>query len=834
MRSENAESLGAQKPRMRLGILHKILFSFLCLSIVPLVLAGVFAVQSVRQLSSTALDNMEVMGASLLAPTEAVGQSITQHSVESLDAKSTENIETRTIDLANRIAGFLYGIDDAVEALALVPRESTQYEAFYNSHKRQVVVPSEWLWDSKTVQWTPKVAWPEQQYRDYKLEANKKAWHYNAPLPYTTEWRPLFKELTVYDLDGMELLKVNGKGVSDDLRDISNISSTFCYAETYFEHAQSLKEGELYVSPVVATYEPFWGGKPGVFNPDQHPDKDPRELAYAGRENPLGTRSEGIIRWVIPIHEHGKKVCYVTAALDHRHVQELVEHIHPTPERFTELHDPGSGNYAFIWDNNHRAVAHPRHYFQCGYEKDTGEAVSGWTSSRKLEQLKAGRVPLDGRVLDFAPQCQGWKNITEEGGNGSFQILWSGLYKLTTVATIPYRTGTNYSSQRGFGYVTIGANVDDFHKDALLTKQYIGENIAHQRDVISESVASNKELMTGISRKNSRLLTVLVSASLVVVCLVAVLLSLGITKPLKQLSKAATDMAGGDLEQHVEVNSRDEVKDLADAFNKMASHLGEVDRMKSEFVTVASHELRTPIHAMVLGVSAILDGYCGDVSKEVNEDLQVVNEGITRLTRLIENLLNLSRIESGKAEMDRKPVSMAQVLDGAAEEVSELAKRYGHTIVKEVNDAGEVFGDNDRLSQAVVNLLGNAIKYTPADGKIIATLDGTENEVRLSVADNGYGIPEAAHEKVFEKFFQADNLLSKEVGGTGLGLGITRGLVLAHGGRIDLMSPLPPGYRDLELDGKDRKGTVFTITLPRVGSAKPDATPVQQEAECLA
>jgi signal transduction histidine kinase len=798
------------------------------------VLAGVFAVQSVRELGSIALENMEDMGESLLGPTEAMGDSITAQSVESLDTKSTENIETRTIDLANRIAGFLYGIDGVVESLAVVPREGTQYVTFYKSHNGQVVVPSEWVWDSAAGQWRPKVPWPEQQYRHCKLDANKKAWHYNEPLPYRTEWRPLFKELTVYDLDGRELLKVNDEGVSDDLRDISNVSNTFCRAETYFQNAQSLKEGELYVSPVVATYEPFWGGKPGVFNPEQHPDRDPRKLAYAGRENPLGTRSEGLIRWVLPIYENGEKVCYVTAALDHRHVQELVEHIHPTPERFTELHDPGSGNYAFIWDNNHRAVAHPRHYFQCGYDKETGEAVPGWTSSRKLEQLKAGRVPLDGRVLDFAPQCQGWKNITEEGGNGSFQILWSGLYKLTTVATIPYRTGANYSSPRGFGYVTIGANVDDFHKDALVTKQQIAENIAHQRDLIGESVASNKELMTRISQKDSRLLTVLVSISLVVVCMVAVLLSLGITKPLKQLSKAATDMAGGDLEQHVKVNSRDEVKDLADAFNKMASHLGEVDRMKSEFVTVASHELRTPIHAMLLGVSAILDGYCGDVSEEVNEDLQVVNEGITRLTRLIENLLNLSRIESGKAEMESKPVSMVQVLDSATEEVSDLAKQHGHTIVKEVNDAGEVVGDRDRLSQAVVNLVGNAIKYTPDGGKIIVTLDGTENEVRLSVADNGYGIPEEAHEKVFEKFFQADSLLSKEVGGTGLGLAITRGLVQAHGGRINLMSPLPRGYRDLELDGKDRKGTVFTMTLPRIRTAKPDTTPVQQEVECLA
>lgn len=817
MQDHTSSSPRTRKSTIRIGILPKILISFLCLSIIPLILAGYFAIRTVRDLGASALENTENMGRSVLESTGAIRTFVTEDSVERLDKKSTENIEVRTIDAANRIADLLYGIDDVVRSLHAVPRTPEQYLAFYNSYNRKVLVPSEYVWNRDTKQWVSAEKLVQQPSRSYRLEANKKAWHYNPPLPYEYEWVPLFEEITFHDVHGLERLKVKNGGISDDLRDISKTSNTFCRTEDYFTRSQALGEGNLYVSPVIANYELFWGGKPGVFNPDEHPDKDPRDYAYAGRENPLGRRSEGIIRWVTPVYENGKKAGYITAALNHRHIHELIEHIYPTPDRFTELHDPGSGNYAFVWDNNHRGIVHPRGYSECGYDRETGEAIPGWTSEHKLEQLKSGKIPLDGRVLDFAPQCKGWANITEDGGNGSFQILWSGLYKLTTVAAIPYHTGVNYDTPRGFGYVTIGANVDDFHKAALLTEQNIAHKIEHQRELIGTSLADSNTLLAIMAQRGTWLLIVLICVSAVVVLIVSGLISLSITKPVKQLSRAAASMAAGKLDQQVKVTSRDELKELADTFNTMAEHLREVDRMKSEFVSVASHEFRTPIHGMTIGVSAILDGYCGEISREVKEDLVVVNESIMRLNRLIEGLLDLSRIESGKIEMEQKPISMEEVINDAMAEVSDLAKTHDHTLVKNIRIAAEVTGDKDRLTQAIVNLLGNSIKYTPKHGTIQIALDATTDLVTVRVADNGYGIPIEAQEKVFEKFFQADSIMSKAVGGTGLGLSITKGLVEGHGGKISLVSPLPGDYPGLELDGDERKGTLFTIELPRIG-----------------
>lgn len=815
MKEHTLSSSEKRESRVRMGILPKILLSFLCLSIIPLVLAGYFAIRTVRDLGSSALKNTEDMGQSVLESTKGIQAFATKESVEQLDKKSTENIEVRTIDAANRIADLLHGIDDMVRSLCSVPRTPEQYLAFYNSYNRNILVPSEYVWDREAKQWAPTEKHARRPDKGYRLEANKKAWHYNPPLPYKYEPAPLFKEITFYDVHGQERLKVENGGISENLLDIRKASNTFCKTEDYFARSQALGEGDFYVSPVVSTYELFWGGKPGVFNPDEHPDKNPRDYAYAGRENPLGRRSEGVIRWVTPIYEKGKKIGYVTAALDNRHIQELVEHIHPTPKRFTELHDPGSGNYAFVWDNNHRAVAHPRDYFECGYDPKTGEPIPGWTSGQKLEQLKSGKVPLDGRVLDFAPQCKGWANITEDGGNGSFQILWSGLYKLTTVAAIPYYTGANYSTPRGFGYVTIGANVDDFHKAALLTGQSITHKIEHQRELIGTSLTDSKTMLSTLAQRSTWILIALVCISAVVVLLVSSVISLSITKPVKQLSKAAASMAAGDLDQQVTVKSNDELKNLADTFNIMAENVRQVDQMKSEFVTVASHEFRTPIHGMTIGVSAILDGYCGDITSEVREDLVVVNEGIMRLNRLIEGLLDLSRIESGKIELEQKLVSMEEIINDAVAEVSDLAKTNDHTVVVSIKDAGEVTGDKDRLTQAIVNLVGNSIKYTPKHGTIQIGLEATADFVSVSVADNGYGIPAEAQEKVFERFFQADSLMSKTVGGTGLGLSITKGLVEQHGGQISVTSPLPRDYPGLEgLDGNDRKGTLFTVMLP--------------------
>jgi signal transduction histidine kinase len=821
-------------PRPDLGILPKLLICFLSISMVPLVVLTYFANRNLQRTGLMALRSAEEMGEKNLTAAENTGRHAITDSVHALDAKSTEAIELRTVELAQRIADFLYERDLDILALSKFKPEPQKYLEIYKALKRDVIVPGPW---------PPGAPATTKRIADLPCDnpENKTGWRHRPPYDFKKVSRPLYREITFVDLTGRESIKVKDGKISDDLRDVSQKANTYCRAEDYFVHLGRLRRGEIYVSRVIGAYVKGWLYK------DSEGTKVRPDSAYAGKENPHGKKFEGIIRWATPIFdEKGQKLGYVTMALDHTHVIELTNHIVPTEERFSDRPDAGSGNYAFLWDDQDRCIAHPRQFFICGYDPKTGREVPGWVSQETYdeykksgmdlpafiaslpsfrnftfkkpgakEQIKEGNISLDCRILDMAPQCEGWHSGTEDGGSGSFLIFWSGLWKLTTYATVPYYTGMYGKSKRGFGYVTIGANADDFHQAANETKAYIEKNTRGQeanietatddaRLAIEESLTQNRKLMMSIT---------LVSAALIIAA--SILISLTITRPLRRLTAGAAAIGRGELHQHIEVRSRGEIGQLAETFNDMATAVAEVDRMKSEFVTIASHELRTPIHAMMLGVSGMLDGYSGEINEEVREDLVVVQDGIDRLRRLVDNLLDLSRIEARKIELSIVKVSPTDIIEAAVEDVADLAKAHGHVLAKTVSEALPNFdGDKDRLVQVIVNLLSNSIKYTPDGGKILVGAERRDHEVVFTVVDNGYGIPSWAGEKIFEKFFQADHVMSQKVGGSGLGLTISRGIVEEHGGSIRFDSPVPTGaFTDLPFDGT-RKGTIFFVYLP--------------------
>ena len=435
--------------------------------------------------------------------------------------------------------------------------------------------------------------------------------------------------------------------------------------------------------------------------------------------------------------------------------------------------------------------------------------------------MKEGNISLDCRVLDTAPQCQGWHEGTENGGSGSFLILWSGLWKLTTYAAIPYYTGDYGKSKRGFGYVTIGANVDDFHKDAYLTKNKIEGSIKEEGKEILAASNTAKAMINQRATHNRNIVTLITIIVGIAVIATSVMLSLNITRPLRRLTEVAGAMSKGELDHSIEVKSQDEIGQLTKSFKEMAKAISEVDKLKSDFVTIASHELRTPIQAMLLGISGILEGYSGKIDEEVREDLELAKFGIERLMRIVGNLLDLSRIEARKIELsiDRTPVH--EIIERAIEEIKDLAFIHKHSIIRDLpSDIPDIEADKDRLIQVFINLLSNSIKYTPDNGTIIIKARVIDKDIEFTVADNGYGVPSWAHEDIFKKFFQADSIMSQKVGGSGLGLTITRGIIEKHGGTIKCESPLnEKEYPGLPL-GDIRKGSVFTIRLPL--SHKPD------------
>ncbi len=814
-----------------IGILTKLLISFLLVSSVPLVVLGIVANNNMHDSGLLAVQRAEEMGRRNLRAAEQIGKTAIADSVRALDLKSTEAIEMRTVELARKIADFLYERDKDLLLLSILQPDPDTYLSAFRLSEREVILPGS----------PPPVSEANSAGQAASSNPeNQTSWRHRSPYAFQKVSRPLYKEITFVDLKGQERIKIKDGQISGDLVDVSQKGQTYCKAEDYFAQLDRLERGEIYVSRVIGAYLKGW-----LQNTPEGLKVAP-ESAYAGKENPGGKRFEGIIRWATPVFDkQGHKIGYLTLALDHAHLMEFTDHVVPTEAGFAEMPDAAAGNYAFAWDDQDQSITHAREFFICGYDPDTGEETPGWVSeetyaeylksgltlaefTRQLpsfrgftqkkrgssEQVKAGSIPLDCRVLDTAPQCQGWHEGTEDGGSGSFLIFWSGLYKLTTYASIPYYTGRFGQSKRGFGYVTIGANVDEFHKAANVTKANIEENILQQSNDIGGTAARTRELIEKSSSNNRNLMTIITLVSIMAVILASIAISMGITRPLRRLTEVAGAMSRGELQQLVETKSRDEIGQLTRSFNEMAAAVAEVDKMKSEFVTIASHELRTPIQAMLLGVSGILEGYSGKVDEEAREDLLLARDGIERLTRLVQNLLDLSRIEAGKMEFNLSQVSPVEIIDRAIEEVSELAEVHRHRIRKDTfGEIPRIMADQDRIIQIVINLLSNSIKYTPDGGQILIRAESEGNELIITVADNGYGIPPWAQGEVFKKFFQADRIMSQRVGGCGLGLTISKGIVEEHGGTIRCESPIPEGrFPDYPLGG-ERKGTIFTVRL---------------------
>jgi len=817
---------------INIGILPKLLISYLILSVIPLIIIGYIATKNLSETGLQTVLRAEEMGNQNLKAAEDIGKTSIADSVQALNRKSKEAIELRTVELAMRIADFLYERDKDILILASFDPDHTRYLDVYLAAKRDVIVTN------LGAHVKPRGSAVELQSRNPE---NKEEWKHLPPLDFHKVSKPLYKEITFVDLKGLEKIKIADGKISHNLTDVSRKENTYCKAEDYFPYLTSLKKGDIYVSRVIGAYVKGWLYK------TQEGIKVKPESAYAGKENPYGKKFDGIVRWATPVYdEKGKKTGYVTMALDHTHMMEFTDHVFPTEERFTVLSDGGSGNYAFIWDNKDRCISHARDFFICGFDPKTGKEIPGWVSQETydeykesgmtlerfvqglpsfrnftqkktgaIEQMKAGKIPLDCRILDTAPQCQGWHEGTKDGGSGSFLILWSGLWKLTTYATIPYYTGLYGNSKRGFGYVTIGANVDDFHKDANITKAKIEKSILEEGKEIVEANNKTRQFINESASYNRNLIIIISLLAGLSVVGISVAISFSMTGPLRRLTEGAVSMSKGDFDQSIEVKTKDEIGQLAKSFNEMAKAISEIDRMKSDFVTIASHELRTPIQAMMLGVSGILEGYSGKIDTEVREDLELAKVGIERLLRLVENLLDLSRIEAKKIELHIAGTPVAEIIDSALAEVSELAFAHGHTIIKRLpEDIPDVMVDKDRMIQVLINMLSNSIKYTPDGGTIIVETKKEGNETVFSVTDNGYGVPSWAKEEVFKKFFQADSFMSQRVGGSGLGLTITKGFVEKHGGTIHCESPVPKEeYPDLPLGG-ERQGTIFIVRLP--------------------
>ncbi|MEP6973107.1 MAG: HAMP domain-containing sensor histidine kinase [Actinomycetota bacterium] len=281
-------------------------------------------------------------------------------------------------------------------------------------------------------------------------------------------------------------------------------------------------------------------------------------------------------------------------------------------------------------------------------------------------------------------------------------------------------------------------------------------------------------------------------------------LARGMTQPLRDMAAAAHRMETGDYSTRVLTRSRDEVGQLATAFNRMSAELENLEQSRRDLVANVSHELKTPIAAIRAHLENLLDG----VEQPEPRTMQVMLSQTERLGRLIEQLLELSRLESGELPLQREEIPLAPLVAQVLSEIEMARSDRGVVVESELpNDLPSIDADRERVHQVLFNLVDNAVRFTPSGGAVTVSAYRHNGSVEVKVADTGVGIPPEHLPRLFERFYRADPARSRDDGGTGIGLAIARSVVEAHGGHIRAESELG-------------QGSVFTFDLPVAPATK--------------
>jgi len=271
------------------------------------------------------------------------------------------------------------------------------------------------------------------------------------------------------------------------------------------------------------------------------------------------------------------------------------------------------------------------------------------------------------------------------------------------------------------------------------------------------------------------------------------------TRSLNVLSGAAAAVASGKFREPIAIESRDEIGCLARSFNSMVGQLRRVEETRRDFFATVSHELRSPLTSIRGAAELLREGVPGPLNDKQKRLTDIVSVSSGRLLRLVNQILEMSRLQAGLLDLERSPLDLAELVGRAVEELHPLASEA--TVTLECERIGSDFsycGDLERLHQVLVNLGANAIRFTQPGGRVVARVIDAGPEFELQVEDTGVGIPADALPHIFDAYRQAH----RERGGTGLGLAIVRGIAEAHGGRVTVES-------------REGKGSRFTVLLPR-------------------
>lgn len=360
----------------------------------------------------------------------------------------------------------------------------------------------------------------------------------------------------------------------------------------------------------------------------------------------------------------------------------------------------------------------------------------------------------------------------------------------------PYYTGSDSE------YVINTGDFYGLYSDQEVSYLSITQSIAYTYPGASEAI--NKGTITlsipvpEITKTRSNIISYFLIATVISVALELIALFIitkEITEPIRELEKMTKQMAAGNFKVKIQSRSNDEVGELVNSYNAMAEALGNLDMMRNDFIASISHELRTPMTSIGGFIDGILDGVIPAEKQE--HYLQIVKEEIARMNALVNDLLNMARLQSGKVELDLLPCSLEELLRNTALKLKPIIDEKEIQIVFDIKTKNcEVLVDRPSIERVLINLIQNAVKFTNPGGTVTlhSEPDG-KNKVRITVEDTGSGIAREEIPFIFEKFYKADKSRGLDKKGTGLGLAIVKNILSAHGQEIHVESTVGKGSR---------------------------------------
>ena len=321
----------------------------------------------------------------------------------------------------------------------------------------------------------------------------------------------------------------------------------------------------------------------------------------------------------------------------------------------------------------------------------------------------------------------------------------------------------------------------------------------HQRGMGTMLQDLESELNASVTRSvNAALLRSTLIASLAALG-VSFFVSQRITRPIRQLSAASQRIAAGHYHETLLHRSDDELGELTHTFNQMASSLAQTEKLRQQLIADVTHELKTPLAS----ITAYMEGLQDGVLQPDDETFGQIHREAHRLQRLVQDLQNLSRAEAGQLQIKLERCDLVEIARSALDWLRPQFQEKNITLIAELPDQPLHFrGDHDRISQVLLNLLSNALHYTPCEGRVTLSLMTDKGHIQFTVQDNGIGLTPEATTLIFQRFYRVDPSRARESGGSGIGLTIARHLVEAHQGKIWAES------------SGENQGSTFFVELP--------------------